>query len=288
MAKVALIIPFYCQTKNLGKVLAGLEKQTTKPDTIFIVVDRPEDDPEYGNTFQSIVDKSALNINVIKSTNPKHIGNRPDEGKTLFLAPHVRNQGIDKALKSGHDAFIFIDGDCVPQPTLIESHLKKLSSNVPVMSIGRRREKQYRWMDRREFESNLCHLEIFREHGMIVNNPELLKNSLIVWSCNVGMNAKAVKLLRNFNKKYYSRYEVFCSEFNGKWGGEDGFLGIEAWHCRIFITTLGERGSGIEHIDHPRPSDVYSISHKEFFDKEMSALRTKVQISPLDLNFFNV
>ncbi len=74
----------------------------------------------------------------------------------------------------------------------------------------------------------------------------------------------------------------------GKWGGEDGFLGIECYYCRIFITMIGDITSGIEHIDHPRPDTIYTIKHIDFFKSQCSNLRKKVTINPLSLDFFEV
>jgi len=285
--KTALIIPLYKQSKYLSRILEGIEKQTVKPDLVCLVFDRPKDDADFNaEEIGKIVDNYSIEINVTQiHEHSSYIGNPPN-GKELFLTPLMRNKGISAALIEGCDQFIFIDGDCIPQPSLVASHIKKLSANVPVLTVGRRRESKYRWQDQRENEPNLCHLELFRKDGVLINNPELLRQSLIVWSCNIGLNLQAVQILRKFNDRYFNRREVFSSAFNGKWGGEDGFLGIEAWHCKIFITTLGEKGSGVEHIDHPRPKDKYNINHRDFFDEQVRILRELVKVKPLNLDFF--
>jgi hypothetical protein len=102
------------------------------------------------------------------------------------------------------------------------------------------------------------------------------------------MSLKAIKILKKFNSKYYNRDEVFCSEFLGKWGGEDGFLGIQAYYCKIFMSTVGEIASGIEHIDHPRPDDKYNLSHMTYFKEQCEKIRKKVTLNPLTLDFFSV
>jgi hypothetical protein len=218
---------------------------------------------------------------------PVYMGNPPNPGDAPFLAGHVRNVGIDKALEDNAEIFIFIDGDCIPQKSLIQSHMSKLKLNVPVLSIGRRRESIYKWQDKREVDPSLFNLKLFREHGVIINNPQLLEKSLIVWTCNIGLNLKAVNILKKFNLSYYKRDEVFSSEFLGKWGGEDGFLGIQAYYCRVFITTIGNLASGVEHIDHPRPPDVYNPNHMNFFKEQCDRLRKKITVNPMVLEFFS-
>ena len=286
MNKIALIIPSRDQEEYWDKILKGIALQTRQPDKVYILLDRPTDE---------VMDKASkcihTNVNFYKfvpvTEKPKYIGNPPkDKYKELFLTPYIRNLGIEMAIKDGYDTFIFIDGDCIPQNKLIESHLRKLRLHLPILTVGRRRELMYRWMDRREYVPELSHLNLFQEKGTLINSPDLLKQSLIVWSCNIGMNLLSINMLKNFNRFYYDRAEVFSSEFNGSWGGEDAFLGIQAYYTRLYISTIGEKASGIEHINHPRPDDKYNIDHMNFLNKQIDILRKKVRIRPLDLKFF--
>lgn len=290
--KSALIIPLYKQGKNWNSILKGIETQTLLPDMVYLILDRPEDDEikdlEY--YIKNINNNSELS-NRIKITTvkelPKYIGNIGTKEDSLFLTGHMRNIGIQLAISDLCELFIFIDGDCIPQKTLIESHHKKCYYNIPVLSVGRRREAGYNWSDKREVDTGLMHLNLFREKGLIINNETLLQQSLIVWSCNIAMNIKAINLLLKFNNMYYKRYEVFSGEFLGKWGGEDSFLGIQCNYCRIFITTIGEKSSGVEHIDHLRPNKIYNIEHGIFLKEKCENLRKKVTIFPLTLDFFS-
>jgi hypothetical protein len=282
MDKIALIIPLYKQSQFWSKILKAIENQSKLPNTIYLMLDRPALDDV--KVIEEINSHSKLNIKTTVVDDYPSL-NKSDD---LFLAPYVRNIGINLAIQDGCDKFVFIDGDCIPQNKLIESHLNKIKYNVSILSVGRRRESIYRWQDRREFVSELTHLDLFRKNGLLINNPDLLKRSLIVWTCNIAMNLQAIKLVKKLNKKYYNRDEVFCSDFIGKWGGEDGFLGIEAYYCRVFITTIGEKNSGIEHIDHPRPEEKYTIKHMEFFNKQVELLRQKIALNPLELNFYTI
>jgi len=281
--KIALIIPIYHQSGYIPIIIKGIEKQSVKPDIVYVMLDRPTNAEQI--YIEEEVKKSQLNIKIFEVTEPpKYIGNR--DTKELFLTPHVRNMGVNEALKDNCNMFVFIDGDCMPQPTLIESHVNAGNGNVPVLSVGRRREKEFRWKDQREYKAEFLHLKLFRKGNFIVNSTELLRSSLVVWSCNIALNLKALKLIRDFNYRYYNRKEVFSGEFVGKWGGEDSFLGAQAWYCRIFIVMLGNESSGIEHIDHPRPENKYNINHMEFFLKQLEVLRRKMAINPLNMDFF--
>ncbi len=288
MAKIALLVPLHNQESTLERVIKGMETQTLLPTLIYFLVDRGSKSAL--SQIKETINKSTLaSISKIVEVNqvPVYMGNPPTNGESPFLAGHVRNVGIDKAIEDECDIFIFIDGDCIPQKSLVQTHVLKLNLGLPALTIGRRRESIYRWQDKREVDTSLYNLKLFRDGGVIINNPQLLEKSLIVWTCNIGINLKAVKLLKEFNNIYYKRKEVFSSEFLGKWGGEDGFLGIQAYYCRIFITTLGQLSSGVEHIDHPRPSNVYNDSHMNFFKDHCDRLRKKITINPMNLEFFS-
>ena len=285
--KVALIIPLHDQAIYWEKILKGIKSQTRLPDMIYVVIDRPNLD-RIPNCVAYITNLNAsipVNINVLTiDKQPQNIQRTSDK---IFLAGYARNIGLQEAIKDECDCFVFIDGDCIPQRELIRSHELLCSYDLPILSIGRRREIKYRGLDSREHHPNLTHLNIFGRNGTLINNPDLIKQCLIVWSCNIGLNLKAVSILTRFNKKYYDKEELFNSEFNGAWGGEDSFLGITAWYCRIFMHTIGESKSGVEHIDHPRPENIYTINHKQFFEEKCTILKKKIAINPMNLELFS-
>jgi glycosyltransferase involved in cell wall biosynthesis len=295
MMNVALIIPLYKQSQYWTKILAGIESQSRQADKIVIVMDRPGEDLGDGSdptwdarrhvdelNQQSCIDYSKFTI--LTPTIPK-IG-RNTQGQRFF-AGHMRNQGIRYAYENGMDVFVLIDGDCIPQSRLIEGHCSKCEHNNPVLSVGRRRESTFNWKDRREVDPNLIRYGFFRANGIMVQDPELLRQALIVWSCNMALNMAAVERLYAFNLRYYQREkEAFCGEFTGMWGGEDTFMGIQAWHCKLFIVTTGLKKAGVMHIDHPRPKDIYNVDHMEFVNNHKELLHKKVTLNPLDLAFF--
>ena len=300
--KVAVIIPLYKQSANWSKIISALRKQSVKPDCLYVMLDRPSDDkaspsPLITQTnadtncideiskINSTVTEFDIKLSIIDSI-PNSL-NQYTLNEPIFRAGSIRNIGIDKACSDGCDIFIFIDGDCIPQTDLIKSHIDACNTQLPVLSVGRRRESKYRWMDQREVESNLVHLGLFSRNTNIVNNPELLKKCLIVWSCNIALNYNAIRLIKKFNKIYYNKEEIFNTAFDGKWGGEDSFLGITAWECRIFITTLGNLKSGVEHIDHARSESIYNKNNKTFFDAQCELLRKKTTITPITFDILD-
>lgn len=297
---IAVIIPLYNQSKYWDRIVSGLKKQSLRPSVVYVVIDRPQDDkgplkpsgePEYPEwDAVSHVNKinastPELNFEILTIHEPPTNISRSHNG-SVFLAGQARNIGVERALKNGIELFVFIDGDCIPQPDLVASHANKCSHNVPVLSNGRRREAKYRGRDQRETVAQLAHLEMFRPEGYLINSSDLLKQCLVVWSCNMAMNLRAVTLIRKLNERYYGRSELFNSNFLGAWGGEDSFLGIQAWVARIFITMIGEKGSGVEHIDHKRPDDKYTIDHKKHFTSEVDVFSKKVAVRPLGIEFF--
>lgn len=300
--KTSVIIPLHNQSKYWDKILLGLHRQSMKPDLVCVVVDRPDCDkgPLNGSGEPLSEDWDALKhigelnskyqdinikVEVIYSI-PKHIP-RKSNGD-CFLAGMARNVGLERSIREGCDNFIFIDGDCIPESDLVSSHSNKLNKSLPILTAGRRRERQYRFQDRRENIAGLSHLELFRNKGVLINeHSNLLKDCMIVWSCNIGINLLAVNIIKKMNVKYFQRSELFSSDFLGAWGGEDSYLGIQAFYCRVFISTVGEKLSGVHHIDHPRPKETHNIDHKQYFIEQCDRLRDKVRLNPLDLDFFD-
>lgn len=283
--KLALLVPIYKQADNWELILKGISANKALPNTVYALLDRATED-EY-KLITGIAESSDVNVKVINVPSPlPNTIKREYTGEPFFVG-HIRNYGIDLAINDGHTEFVFIDGDCIPQSSLFISHHNTLNNTIPVLSIGRRREKQYKWKDQRELTSQFTHLDLFKKEGFLVNNPELITSCVMVWSCNIGINIRLIELLKKFNHKYYGRSEVFCSEFLGAWGGEDGFLGVQSWFVKAFITTIGDVKSGIQHIDHPRPSDKYTVDHKIFFTEQLNRLKKKTALHPLDIKFFS-
>lgn len=283
----SLIIPLYNQADNFHKIVEGIEKQTVLPDMVLVVLDRPSQDDR--DRVMQIIDDSTYSelFDVFEPETPSNI-TRTSDGE-LFLTPYIRNEGIKYVDRCGYsDVIFFVDGDCIPQPTFIESHLKVCSRRNPVISIGRRRESQYKWNDRREHQPDLSQLKLFRNGNYVINDPAMLIQGIVLWSCNMALNKGALDRLYRFNMRYYQvQSEAFLGAFTGAWGGEDTFMGIEAWHCRIMMVMVGSKSAGVTHIDHPRPSDIYNVSHMKFVETQRQLLRKKIKLNPLPVEFFD-
>lgn len=276
---IALIIPIHNQDSNIERIYKGILNQTQLPDNVYFVFDRCKCSDE----LSLLLSNNIIRVSIIELNDVPKSDRNGD-----FYAGYARNEGLKHAIIDGNEKFVFIDGDCVPQTNLIESHNNSLIQSMPVISVARRREKEYRWLDRRETISDLVNVGFFGKNGLVINNPDLIKNALVTWTCNLGINIFAVRLIQKFNLRYYNENVLFNSLFNGQWGGEDTFLGIEAWYCKVIITTIGHKSAGIEHIPHLRPDNAYSIKSKEFIDECINNLRKKLVIQPLDINFFNI
>ena len=269
---IDVVIPIHNQTGNIDKILTGLKQQTLKPNAVHLIMDRtePVPDSQFANCEFEVTQTSFYP----GESQKRHEG---------FHAGSARNVGIDISLERGVDVIVMIDGDCVPQSRLIEGHALMCGRSIPVLSCGRRREKKYGWKDQREMMSDLTNAGFFSRE-IIINDPELLRKCLVVWSCNIAMNVKAVVRTKEFNRKYYGVPEVFSSAFDGGWGGEDSFLGIEAWMSRTFIAV--NHIASVEHIDHPRIPDDIAIKHKKLFESMLDDIRKKSFAIPLGLDFF--
>ena len=114
--RVSLIVAVYKDIEDLGLIIQALQTQTYKNFEVVIVED---------NNSQEMKDY----ISNIENLDVKHTF-QEDKGirKTRSL-----NNGI---LASGGDYLIFIDGDCIPYSTFIESHVKL--SEVGYIVSGRR------------------------------------------------------------------------------------------------------------------------------------------------------
>lgn len=114
--RVSIIVAVYKDIEGLGLIIEGLKNQTYKNFEVVIVEDN--------NSIEMKNYVSKIENLDIKHTYQDDLGIR----KTRSL-----NNGI---LESEGDYLIFIDGDCVPYSTFIESHVK-LSEEGYIVS-GRR------------------------------------------------------------------------------------------------------------------------------------------------------
>ena len=241
--------------ENMNEAIGNL---SVKPDGIIVILDRPTPG-EISATKKAYTNEL---VTVIVSTSlPAYVG-RPQMNFHVpyFCAGHARNIGVAHAIDNGYDAIIFIDGDCYPEPDLIKGHLEHLDVDEPAITVGRRLEGKYGWHDQREKDTNYP-IPIFDKPGRVTREAFFV-DSGVLWTCNMGINKQALDIMMSTNKTLYGREELCSSEFCGTWGGEDGFIGLEALYLDIPIMTVRMAGAGIRHVEHPRPLDKYD--HETF------------------------
>lgn len=269
-------------------MMSAIESQSVLPDIVYVMLDRQSDDD-----FQFIKDmcsKGKVKYDVINLHDiPDYVG-RPteDPDQLLFMVGHRRNYAINKAISDGCHCFVMIDGDCIPDVDLVKTHTTSNSMGYPNMTNGRRREEKHGDKDQREVDPKLKWLRLFGNNTFhIVRDIDLLKSCSVTWSCNFSMNLPAVNIIKEMNDKYYGRSEVFNSTFLGSWGGEDSFIGVQAFHGNIFITIINDEFSAIRHIEHPRPENKYGdVAFGDYLLKEIDYLNACLQYNPLSAEFY--
>lgn len=116
--KVTVIVSVYKDVEALDLIIESLLNQSMEVDEIIISED--SDSEEMKNCFTTL-------------NNPKitHLS-QPDNG-------WQKNKALNRAIHvSKNDYLIFIDGDCVPYPTFVESHISLAKENAVL--CGRRTE----------------------------------------------------------------------------------------------------------------------------------------------------
>jgi hypothetical protein len=254
-----LIIISKGQIRYLPYIIGKISDMTLRPDAIYYLMDRDVESDV--STARNIIHDSGFDfINLIENYDVPCGLRRPmmTAGMPYFLSGFCRNVCIDKAISDGCDRIVCIDGDCIPECCIIEGYNKFLPKDSPSVVCGKRNDAVLGFSDQREHNK---YPNIFSDNISEVSYEAAVLDSAVLWSCNIGMNALAVRRIKEINKKYYGISEVFSSIFSGRWGGEDSFLGIECFYDEnISLMAMGFPRSGITHIDHPRPIDKYAHS----------------------------
>lgn len=200
-----------------------------------------------------------------------------------FQAGRCRDIGLDYAITMDAGNVIFIDEDCVPQDDLVQSHLDYLNRDIPVISLGRRLEEKYRWRDARE-QGDAGNLHLFSSRGSIVQSPTLLANCLATWTCNMGINMRAARIIRMAMKRFCGKERLFNPAFDGAWGGEDAFVAYVAWAYRVAMAYLPYGANAVKHMEHPRPPAIYNKGFKEHLEAEVGKFRKFLAKEPPTMN----
>lgn len=204
------------------------------------------------------------------------LDNRDGDG---FMAGKCRDIGVDYVLSLGADCIIFVDEDCIPQDELVSSHIDYLRRGIPAISLGRRLEQKHGWRDPREL-GDAGNMRLFNPHGSIVQNPSVLQAALVTWTCNLGINRAAAGIIREAMGKFRGERRLFSPTFDGRWGGEDAFLGYAAWAYRVTMAYLPTGANAVRHMDHPRPPSEYNKDFSGRLDGEVREFRKYLAANP--------
>lgn len=173
---------------------------------------------------------------------------------TGFSAGANRDLGIAFVEKNfpGENNYVFLDGDCIPSPDLIEHHAQVLGSNHPVVTCGSRKNATSQGiLEDKRLLSPLIKPRVFSPGtDRLVFDVRDIRAHNVVWSCNLGINAQAIKNIRKANATISSSNRVFCDLFDGQWGGEDTLLGLAAFHTSTPIVCLDPNRSWVMHQEH--------------------------------------
>lgn len=253
--KTALVILCKNQEKYADTIVRGVLAQSVKPDRVLVVMDRP------GLLERMAMTKSYKEIPgcefFIVSSTPDSIERPPMlAGMVPFCAGHCRNLALEMLYDM--DLVIFMDGDCIPLANMVESHVAAYEEGCVI--VGRRTEVKWGSEDQRQCSSEHP-VPIFGDTPGYVTSERFIADSGVVWTCNFGITAGAIKAIKKLNEELYGVSAVFHPDFCGRWGGEDGFLGIECFYGGIPIrTTPIMEADGVSHIEHPRPENKYDLT----------------------------
>jgi len=278
--KRLLVIISKDQQQYANKINDALSQLSEHPEEILVYLDRPST-----TELETVTTEYAGNHVTVLASNTLPCVGRPPMiwGTPYFGAGHIRNLALQYAMGHDYDIVIFIDGDCIPEPDLIRGHTDILSSDEPTITVGRRLEGFYGWHDQREKDEHRL-IPIFNTQCRVTSEAYFV-DSGVLWSCNMGMNREAIEQITKLNLLLYGRSEVFSTDFLGTWGGEDGFLGLEAFYSDIPVVPVCSNGTGVQHEEHPRPIEKYDfINFTPFLEEKREELLYLMASNGMDCN----
>lgn len=221
-----------------------------KVDLLLFVLDRCEDDSE--EVLKSI--NSTIVVMYVKKT----AGNN-------FSAGMTRDFGLECIKNLDYEMVLFTDGDCVPSDNVVEEHYNNIkNTNKALVSIGKRitQEENGDWKDDERNIGDWVNGTNFGKIGRIVHTHLYATKSVMIYSCNLAFNKKAINLCKHINKTISNSDRVFNLEFDGTWGGEDDFIS----HC-LFLTSnwivMCSNESYVKHYYHKEAKKDYNKKYEK-------------------------
>ena len=245
---LALVVLIHDQAQNLPRLIAAYRGLASQPALFVFVLDRCTDDSK------SILASSGLNCSIVEVSHA-----------ASFMAGANRDLGLTEAEKQLPNCdVVFLDGDCVPTCDLIEAHARNLGINrdFPIATIGRRVNENDAGQDLHD-DTRIIHARanrrVFGAEDRLVLTKVPANSRMLTWSCNLGLNRMMIELCRWTNDQISAtRGRIFNDAFDGRWGGEDDFVGLTASYFGAAVIALSPKHH-VRHIWHvSRQNDAYA------------------------------
>jgi hypothetical protein len=238
------------QALNLPEILLAYKSQSLVPDCFVFVLDRCTD------KSQEHIQRFAVSNTCIVIENTYG---------DSFMAGYCRDLGLSSLELSPTDVVLFLDGDCIPSRNLFRSMYSSSCSDVESLAIGARENQICQGssnfnIDGREGTPWLKGKVFQRGIDNTVNAMCLAKIRMLIWSCCFAANAAAISKIKNINTTLGGRARMFSESFDGKWGGEDDYVGLIAMLWGVPVVAVNPEDC-VQHIWHPPRTDN-SFMHK--------------------------
>jgi len=247
--KTTVIVSVYKDTQALNLIISSLQEQTYHVDEIIISEDAKSQ-------------KMQEYISTLKDTRVKHLF-QEDNG-------WQKNRALNRAIHATQSEYlIFIDGDCVPYPNFVESHIKLSKKNAVL--CGRRTEPGEHFSSL--LREKKLSIKNFVSH-YIQNYFKLKKDDIRHYDDGLPLSADSliVKLIKKFRKKEnhivgcnfscwredIEKINGFDEDFTMPTTGEDTDIERRMRHFNISMNSC--RYS----------ANVIHLYHKKVFNKEIS------------------
>ena len=232
--KVSVVIPTFNRAEKLRRLLATLKHQTFPLERVEVIV---ADDGSSDGTCDVIVE-------VADQLDIRHVW-QPNRGHRLA---QVCNLGLRTAR---HDRIIMLQSDMLPGPALIQSYMRWLQLDYPLLLIGGRvfvttddfaaaalradsgfekRLPRIRTNNKMWTAYPACQVEDWRE--ALYRQNDGLKKERWPFRAVVGSNLA-------FHRRLLDNIGGFDEEFQS-WGGEDGEFGYRAFNAGYFFVPVRE------------------------------------------------
>lgn len=228
--KTSVIVTTYNRPEALRLVLEALDTQTLAPDEVIVA-----DDGSTCATRDCIeILGQSLSVPLI------HVW-QPDRG---FRAALIRNKAVRVAK---YDYVIFLDGDCIPDPSFVEDHYRLARAGCFVQ--GKRVLIDRQWSEKfctEGFQPNRRRMLFSRHLGN--------RHHLIRWAGWPARHVRGLSGIRGCNmglwRKHIQAVNGFNTEFVG-WGREDS----------EFVARLYKYG--IKRLEHPFAAICFHLWHPQ-------------------------